>query len=554
MIRLTFLWMIVAAVAIYTWRDWFKGLCGLIVLVGVLEMPDVPRTMFGIGGLNFFNLLLVNLLAAWLIARHRENLKFDLPPHVGALLAIYLGVILIGFYRLYSHPSYMVETRAGLIQEYLINTLKWSLPGIMLFDGCRTKERTTLALLSVITIYLFLGAMVVKVMPIRAVMLDAAELQRLAYRLLVNRIGYHRVTLSMMLAGASWAVLAMRGLTKNLWLQALAIIASFCVLYAQGLTGGRAGYIAWAGVGLVLCVLRWRKYLMVAPVMVVLVLLLVPSVADRMLQGFNRDMFTSNVSVNDYDVTAGRVIIWPIVIDKIKQQMFFGYGRMGMWTTGVVAYVSIVLDEEFGHPHNAYLEWLLDNGVVGFIPVMLFYMVVLFHAFRVFVDRRSGIFMAAGGTAGALVLGLMGAGMGSQSFYPIEGTVGMWCAMGIMFRVSVNRRRALAAMPVASRVPVFQGGYGMDAGRAAAAAAMLESLLWPKSEPIVPIGTGVRARRPLPVAPGPEPEVFEPAAAKARPFVRARPATEMERVPSTDEADAGEPLVFEAIVPVRKSS
>ena len=120
MIRLTFLWLIVTAVAMYTWRDWFKGLCGLILLIGILEMPDVPRTMFGIGGLNFFNLLLLNVLAAWLVARHRENLKFDLPMHVGALLALYLGFVLIGFYRLYEHPSYMVETRAGLIQEYLV--------------------------------------------------------------------------------------------------------------------------------------------------------------------------------------------------------------------------------------------------------------------------------------------------------------------------------------------------------------------------------------------------------------------------------------------------
>jgi O-antigen ligase len=553
MIRLSLLWIVVTAVAIYTWRDWFKGLCGLILLVGVLEMPDVPRTMFGIGGLNFFNLLLANVLAAWLVARHRENLKFDLPPHVGALLAVYLGIILIGFYRLYEHPSYMVETRAGLIQEYLINTLKWSLPGIMLYDGCRTRERTTLALLSVIGIYLFLGAMVVKVMPIRAVMLDAAELQRLAYRLLVNRIGYHRVTLSMMLAGASWAVLALRGLTKNRALQGLAIVASFCVLYAQGLTGGRAGYVAWAGVGLTLCVLRWRKYLLVAPVMVVLVLLLVPSIADRMLQGFSRDMFTSNVSVDDYDVTAGRVVIWPIVIEKIKQHAWFGYGRMGMWTTGVVAYVSIVLAEEFGHPHNAYLEWLLDNGILGFIPVMIFYMVVLFHAFRVFIDRRNGMFMAAGGMAAALVLGLMGAGMGSQSFYPIEGTVGMWCAMGIMFRVSVNRSRALAAMrPAVTKVPGFQTYRAPDMHNPAAVA-LLDTLLWPKSDPIVPIGKRVPNRRPLPTAPPPEPVVSKPAAF-SRPLERIpRRGPDLEPVGSQPDPDSADQFVFEAIVPVRKS-
>jgi hypothetical protein len=85
---------------------------------------------------------------------------------------------------------------------------------------------------------------------------------------------------------------------------------------------------------------------------------------------------------------------------------------------------------------------MLDNGIVGFIPVMTFYAVVLFHALRLFRDRRNGLFMAAGGVAAALVLGLLCAAMGSQTFYPVEGTVGMWCAMGVMFRLSVNRSSA----------------------------------------------------------------------------------------------------------------
>jgi O-antigen ligase len=504
MIRLTILWIVVSAVAIYTWRDWFKGLCGLILLVAVLEMPDVPRTMFGIEGLNFFNILLLNVVSAWLIARHKENLKNDLPVHIAALLAIYLGIILVGFYRMYKDPAFMTETHTQLVSEYLFNTLKWVVPGVMLYDGCRTRERITLALVSVMGVYLFLAAMVIKVMPISSVMMDATELTRLAYKLLVNRIGYHRVTLSMMLAGASWAALALRGLTRDRRLHVVAIFASFGILYAQSLTGGRAGYVTWGAVGLILCALRWRGYLLVAPVMAILVVLLVPSVADRMLEGVTRDSFTSNISVNEYDVTAGRVVIWPLVIEKIKREPLVGYGRMGMWRTGVVAYASIIMSEEFGHPHNAYLEWLLDNGIIGFLPVMLFYAVILFHAARLFVDRRSPVFMAAGGVAAALVLGLMGASMGSQSFYPIEGTVGMWCAMGIMLRVSVNRAEALATLRAAEATAmVSPAGNRFASGhrRPVAAAASIDTLLWPQSEPIVPTGRNGRLANRLAPAP-----------------------------------------------------
>jgi O-antigen ligase len=549
MIRLSLLWIVVSAVAIYTWRDWFKGLCGLILLLGVLEMPDVPRSMFGIEGLNFFNLLLFNVMCAWLIARHKENLKNDLPAHVGALLFIYLMLVLVGFYRVYENPAYLGMTRAQLISEYLINTLKWVVPGVMLYDGCRTRERTTVALLSVMGIYLFLGMMVVKVMPIRAVMLDGVELQRLAFKLLVDRIGYHRVTLSMMLAGASWAVLALRGLTTDRRLHIIAIVASFGILYAQGLTGGRAGYVTWGIIGLILCLLRWRGYLLIAPVMVAAVLILMPSVADRMLEGITRDAFTSNISVNDYSLTAGRTVIWPVVIEKIQRQMWFGYGRQGMWTTGTVAYISTVMAEDFGHPHNAYLEWILDNGVIGIIPVLAFYLVMLFHACRMFWDRRNLIFMAAGGVAAALMLALLGAGMGSQSFYPIEGTVGMWCAMGIMLRVSVNRSRALAALAPKGARASFSPMMAHDPRRAAAAAAALEVELWPKSEPIVPIGrNGMKSYRP-PVAPPPEPALVE-----AGRFDTGRRRTPPPR-PSqpAPDPDAASQFVFESIVPVRKS-
>ena len=44
----------------------------------------------------------------------------------------------------------------------------------------------------------------------------------------------------------------------------------------------------------------------------------------------------------------------------------------------------------------------------------------------------------------ALVLALLAAALGSQTFYPREGAIGMWAAMGIMLRVYEDRERARA--------------------------------------------------------------------------------------------------------------
>jgi hypothetical protein len=496
-------------------------------------MPDVPKAIFGISGLNFFNVLLLNVVIAWLVARHHENLKWDFPAHVWGLLVIYLGIVLVGFWRMYADRGALTETTTGeMINEYLINTIKWAIPSIMLYDGCRTRERTTMALLAVMGIYIFLGLMVIKVMPVRAVMLSGTDLQRLALKLLVSRIGLHRVTLSMMLAGGSWAILALRGLTPDRRLHLLAVVLSVVILYGQSLTGGRAGYITWGLIGLTLCLLRWRGYLFIAPLAAALIIAFVPSVWDRLFEGFTRDAFNSSVSVNDYDLTAGRIIIWPVVIAQIKQGMWFGFGRLAMWRTGIVAYVSTVLQEDFGHPHNAYLEWLLDNGIVGLVPVVMFYLVALFHATRLFCDRRSGLFMAAGGAAAAHILALLGASMGSQSFYPIEGTIGMWCSIGIMFRVSVNRRNALAAGAGAGVAGVSLAAV---AARRAAAAASIETLLWPEAKPRFPV-----AQRKLPAV---IPVPFAPAAPRSTALrtVPPGPASSQPQAPPSPASAAPRP-------------
>jgi high-affinity Fe2+/Pb2+ permease len=71
---------------------------------------------------------------------------------------------------------------------------------------------------------------------------------------------------------------------------------------------------------------------------------------------------------------------------------------------------------------------------------------VLFYAVRLFLDRQSALATAVGGMTTALVLALLIASLGSQTFYPREGAVGMWAAIGLMLRVTVERKRVRTAM------------------------------------------------------------------------------------------------------------
>ena len=442
MLRLALLMGVVAAISIYAWRDWYKSLCALILLIGIIQHPDFPTSMGGIQGANPWNLALLSIVLAWATKRSREGLTWDMPGHVTVLLLMYLAVVVAGWIRMMLEPTaWLAETSSSyLISELLINTVKWVIPGLLLFDGCRDRQRLRLAIGAVLGIYVLLAFQVIRWMPMSAA-LAGDELQSRSLKILVNEVGFHRVNLSMMLSGASWAIFACLLLVTRPLHRLLVVLLGLAAVYGQALTAGRTGYITWALVGLFLCFIRWRKYLLLVPVVALLITWAVPGVVERLTQGFE------GPQVDEYAVTAGRNLAWPVVIAKIEESPVMGFGRLAMKRTGLTWKLWTELGEEFPHPHNAYLEALLDNGLVGFVPIATFYLVILGHAVSLLRDRRSPALMATGAITCSLVLALLFAAMGSQTFYPREGATGMWCAIGLTLRLWVARARVGVRVP-----------------------------------------------------------------------------------------------------------
>jgi O-antigen ligase len=445
MIRYTLLTLGVMFVIGIAWKDWFKSLCGVIAFMAIYLRKDMPTEMFGIQGLNPFNVMLLNLVLAWANARERERLRWDMPPYINGLLLLYLFVTLVAFSRMVADPSGLGMGNRELISNYFINTYKWVVPALLLYDGCRSRERFHFALLAILLIYVLLGIQAARQVPPTP---DLSELERMSRERLPKQTGYHRVDLSTMFSGASWAIFASRVLLRRRSHRFWALMASLGVFYSQLLTAGRAGYATWCVIALVLCSLRWRRYLAAVPVVLLIVVIALPAVVDRMLDGIrtggDQAGIPARVDVDMEKLLAGRADIWPFVIDKIKQRPFEGWGRQAQRRLGLAKFAKIKLKDDFGHPHNAYLELLLDTGFAGFVPVMTFFAVALYQSMKLFRDSRSPIFVAAGGTSMALILGWLGGSIGAQTFYPREGSVGLWCAIMLTFRVYNERGRVLA--------------------------------------------------------------------------------------------------------------
>jgi O-antigen ligase len=441
MIRYSLLLLFIAFFSMYAWKNWFVSLCSLILLMAVIEHPDFPNSIAGIPGLNPWNILLVSVFFAWLNKRSEHGYEWDYPPAVGKMLLCCLVVVVVGVIRLLLNNFPSGYTINYIITEKLFNTVKWVIPSLMLFDACRTRRRAVIGLGVIIGLYFLFGLQVVRWMPLSEIG-GGDELSKRASKITENEIGFNRVTLSMMLAGGSWAALAALPLLKQNYHRLILLGMAGIIAFGQALTGGRTGYVSWIGVGLLLALMRWRKLLLVMPLLLIGIGILVPAARDRMLQGFGGKEGNFTVSTSAYEMTSGRDIAWPVVIEEIGKSPVIGHGREAMTTTGTKAYLLDSYGEAFPHPHQAYLELLIDNGIIGFLLVIPIFIYMLWRSVPILLERNDPLVCAIGCAAFSLVMALMVGALGGQTFYPREGSVGMWAAIGLMLRIYVQTLRA----------------------------------------------------------------------------------------------------------------
>jgi O-antigen ligase len=439
-IRIIVCVLFVLAFSLYAYKNWFVSLCSAVVLMAFLKHPDMPRGLAGIPGGNLWNLLIVNVVIAWWHKRRHEELEWNLSTSLKIGFWLYFGVITVSCLRMFISPTVYYPSRLDIIVEYFLNSIRFLIPALLFYDGCRSQNRVKTALGAIILLYFLLSIQVIRYMGIHPDF-SGSELSGRAARIVQHSVGYNRVDMSMMLAGASWAVIAFSNLIEKKKYKWLLYVGALLIVLAQALTGGRAGYVTWGAIGLILCTIKWRRLLPLIPVAAAVIVTLVPSVRERMLSGFGGQSGNIVIHEDEDEITSGRNKMWPVVIDKIKQNPLIGYGRQAMVRTGLTAWARDVLEDEFGHPHEAYLEMLLDNGVIGFICIVPLFFTVFKRSAGLFLDRTDIHYEAAGGVALALFLALIFASFGAQTLYPREGVVGMWAAIGVALRMSVERER-----------------------------------------------------------------------------------------------------------------
>jgi O-antigen ligase len=450
--RTLILGAIVFSFAIYAWRDWFVSACALVVLAAFMKHADMPRTIGDIPGANPWNLLLVVVVVAWIVTRQRIPASRPCPRYVMVVFGLYVAVLVTAFLRGVMDLGGMRNsllagaevTPGGFTVEYLLNPLKYLVLAALIFDGARANRRNLLlaygAILAQVLIFVL---MTWRYIPLEALLEPAASAHgESAYRRRFQKeIGFHANDIALVLVAGFWAVVASAPLLKvwRWWWKAGAAIGGALTALVVVMTNSRGGYTGFVGVGLLFGLLRYRWILAALPVAVMVALAVFPTLSDRVADGFGV-MDASGSRVEDWDaISAGRTTnLWPLAIEEIGGSPIVGQGRMALMRCSI--YDRIMAKGNGpppGHPHNAYLEMLLDSGAVGLIITLL-----LFVGFPVLAYRRrqlgdplltTALYAGLVGAATILIMGITG-----QTFWPREGVDTILYLYALMLAGSVT--------------------------------------------------------------------------------------------------------------------
>jgi hypothetical protein len=415
-------------------RDFRIGVVLLLLLMPLSRSAMFPHAMLGITGLNPFNLLLVATLGACLLQRPSGGLRHFLPPrltwlylvpmlaagalgsrHVDEIAPVYRVMDMIEFN---SAGGYLVE----LLAKPLLLVVFGLLVGAAVVRSIRPERLLGPALAS-------LWAMCAIV--VFYVIQSGISLQSLASsdsREFLSAIGMHANDLGRLFAFACTLLLFVSAEVKGAGLKTLLIATLGLGLAAMVLTFSRGAFVAFLISGLLF--LLWRR----SAAVLVLVLLagagaamfLPSAVYDRVQMGFGAGMNA---------VSAGRIEgLWLPLLPEFLASPVYGNGLGSiLWSAAMRSgNPDIVLGAVT--PHNAYLQALLDMGIVGLI-LLCAYFAHVWRGFRqlgtdaAMSPMLRGFFQgAAAGLAGYLVAGAAGGSLtpnGEQCY--------LWLAVGMMY-------------------------------------------------------------------------------------------------------------------------
>ena len=420
---------------VFILRDFRIGVVLLILLLPISRSHVFPHAMLGITGLNPFNLLLAGTLGSCLlhglsgggIGRFvpRPLLGLYVVPILiaGALGSRHVGDIapVFGMYDMLDF-----DDAAGYLRELVFKPLTMVVFALLVGAAVSKSEKPEKFLIPALISMWVMGSLVIVFVLLSGVGLD--QLADSTSRDFLSALGMHANELGPLYAAAYALLLFTWAESKESGLR-LALLASIgLVTVALMLTFSRGAFLGFVVVNVLF--LLWRrntKTLVFFGLLAATALFLLPeAVYDRIATGYGSGLNA---------ISSGRIEgIWLPLLPEILRSPIYGSGLGSILWSEAMRSADGVTILAVGHPHNAYLQALLDMGIAGLILVCAYFALVWKGLRALSVDPAlsptlRGFYLgAAAGLASLLTASVTG-----SSLTPVAEQSFLWLAIGMMY-------------------------------------------------------------------------------------------------------------------------
>lgn len=421
--------------------DFRIGVVILIVLMPLSASTLLPRNVGGITGLNPLNLLLIGTLLACLLrpGKTAPGYRMVPPQLVGRYLLPIVVAALIGMGHVDAIPSYFrdaaliaYDSAGSYLRDMLIKPMFMVLFAVLVGAAVARTARFETFLMPMLMSVWAMGLMTVVFVAISGVSLGA--LASSEARTFLSPLGMHANDLGRCYAIAYALMLFTFVATKRLQLRILLAASMAVVVVALLLTFSRGAFAGFIIVNILFLIAQRRfvPLLVGALLLVGMVFMLPEAVFQRLSTGLGGNLNA---------VTAGRTgDIWLPLIPEILDSPIIGHGLGSiLWSDAMRSGRILTVT----HPHNAYLQALLDTGVAGLVLIFSFFGWA-WRRFRALAanpglapERRGFYAGAAAGLMAFLITGMAG-----SSLMPVAEQSLLWLAIGMMWGESAQARPA----------------------------------------------------------------------------------------------------------------
>lgn len=424
---------LIAAAA--TFVDFRVGVVLMIILLPLKETTFFPSSMFGVTGMNPLNLLLAATLASYVL-RGRFN-RFLPKPLVWLFIVPIAAAGLIGLPNVERiHPTFF-ETETihyldglGYLRDAMLKPLLMVLIAMLIGAAVERSQKPERFLTPIV-----LAALTMSILAIGFVAASGIRLGALAgsgAREFFSGMGLHANDLGRLYAVAYGLLLFTWWETEDKALKTVLVATMGLIVIALALTFSRGAFLGFMVINALF--LMWKfnvKSIGLALIAGLVTLVMIPGyLIRRITMGFE----TGDVNT----VSAGRIEgIWGPLLPELTKSPLWGQGLDAtMWSDAMWADQML----QVTHPHSAYLQGLLDMGVIGLVLLVAYYI----HVWRAMRNLGSNAWLSPtmrgffqGGLA-ALACFFV-SGFAGSSLRPATEFAFLWIAIGIMYGVLARK-------------------------------------------------------------------------------------------------------------------